>query len=87
MIKLSEAELEYLSKNLEKFPVYMDILDLSRDLGMRPEIGATSIRPMLDALDAALMTEGFDWDYEPTPEGEIIEGLIDKLAALQNGDA
>ena len=26
-----------------------------------------------------LLTTGFDQDYEPTPEGKVLESLIDKL--------
>ena len=77
MINISKSEISLM----------LEVLDLSNALRQQLEeidrVGGKLADDVADdrrdACTARLDTNGFDEDYKPTKEGEILEHLIDKL--------
>lgn len=81
-IKLSQQEIEYLgSANFLK-PHQIGILKaakLSGHTGITLKLSRDSAEELREAFTDELAKKGFDENYDLTPEGRILEDLIDRF--------
>jgi hypothetical protein len=81
-VQLSPRELLYL-KNTDFLPVSLsDIINAAQSLGSdrhTVQISRDVAEQFRSAFTERLAKAGFDADYEPTSEGELLEQLIDRF--------
>ena len=82
LVTLSSAELEYLQRADFLAPHLAETIDAARSVS--PDKHTILVaRDVADqfrfVLTDRLARSGFDVDYEPTPEGRMLEDLIDRF--------
>ena len=86
-VKLSDAEIEYLSK--ADFLTQAQREQFSGDAGggATLTLDLNAAEQFRDAFSEQLARVGFDENYEPTAEGTMLEELIDRFHCADEGRA
>lgn len=81
-VRLSGGELEYLKRANFLPPALARVIESAeptRDENWEIAVSADLAEALRSAFTERLAATGFDADYEPTAEGRMLEGLIDRL--------
>ena len=78
-VRLSHDKAQYLSKNVPLAEPIKRSIEAADAASSSVRLSHQQVRALLDAVGTQLQRIGFDENYDPTPEGELLEGVIDIL--------